>query len=225
MKYSHYNNIVPLTDKYSLLYNAFTDSYLLLDSSLSADLLRDSEALSRTEPQVFEDMKRGGCFVEESADEHDELMTVIGRMNNDDSHYQIIVNPTLNCNCRCWYCYEEHQKDSKMTPETVESVKRLIDKVIESKPELKHFHLSFFGGEPLLYYFQSVEPLIEHLNARCEEKGIERSVSFTSNAVAVTPKMVDSFVRNKVNSMQITLDGHREEHNKVRFIGVMMCFL
>lgn len=75
---------------------------------------------------------------------------------NDSGVWHLILNPTQDCNFRCWYCYEKHPK-GRMQPETMERVKRLVDNIFD-KGEIKHFSLGWFGGEPLLYFKEVVYP-------------------------------------------------------------------
>ena len=56
------------------------------------------------------------------------------------------ILPTLDCNARCVYCYEEGTKPVSMSSETVEQTIRFIRNNCGGS-EVK---LSWFGGEPLL---------------------------------------------------------------------------
>ena len=71
-------------------------------------------------------------------------------MNSDISHYKLIINPTMNCNFKCWYCYETHIKDSKMDNNIIEKVSKLISNILDIN-ELRSFELSFWR-RTFLYY-------------------------------------------------------------------------
>jgi uncharacterized protein len=47
----------------------------------------------------------------------------------------LILLPTEHCNFRCTYCYEDFSI-GRMTPEIIDSIKRLIDRRLDG---LKHF--------------------------------------------------------------------------------------
>ena len=107
-----------------------------------------------------------------------------------------------------------------MDKQTLENVKKHMQKSIEEK-YLKGFNLGFFGGEPLLYYKDIVYPLLSYLSSICKKHELNYSVGFTSNGYLLTDKIIKELKDFKVSSFQITLDGDKESHNKVRypFIG------
>ena len=177
--------------------------------------IKDLQSVHET---LYEHLQHKGFIV---PDEDDEVLRVIETLQNEDTNeeiFTIIVNPTLDCNMHCWYCYERHQKNTQMSPEVMESVINLIRAKAEY-PKLKFINLSFFGGEPLLYYDTTVLPLLEAANKICNEKGKFLTVSFTSNSFLITPKIVyDLKGLNLANPIhwQITLDGNQMIHNRIR---------
>lgn len=140
----------------------------------------------------------------------------IKNVNNQQDYYALTVNPTMRCNFKCWYCYENHVINSKMSSKVLELTKRHISTVIAAN-HLKKFHLGFFGGEPLLYYMDIVRPLIQHLLFECKNHNIPYSISFTTNGYLLTDQIIKELELYKVSSLQITLDGGRDEHNKARY--------
>src|SRR5947209_19415198 len=64
----------------------------------------------------------------------------------DPKRLHLILLPTEQCNFRCTYCYEDFSI-GRMNPETIQGVKRLIDRRLEG---LGFLSVSWFGGEPLL---------------------------------------------------------------------------
>ena len=214
MKYSVYNSHIQLTDKTSVIYNALSDQFLLLPNGSYSDKL---EELKANNPKLFNVMVKGGHIVETSKDEIALVKELQEKVDFDNRTYQLIINPTLNCNFRCWYCYETHLKDSYMTAETKTSVEHLIDRL--TSEGISHFSLGFFGGEPLLHFLKVVKPLIIYANQCCKEKNVRLSVNFTTNGYLINESMVEFFKANSVNMLQITLDGGPEEHNKTRFLS------
>ena len=63
-----------------------------------------------------------------------------------DPSYRLTINPTLNCNFSCWYCYETHNK-KYMSNEVKQRILKLIDNIV-SKQDIQYFELDWFGGEP-----------------------------------------------------------------------------
>ena len=89
-------------------------------------------------------------FLTTNMDDEKEYLKALNKQVNNDGTWHLTLNPTQNCNFRCWYCYEKHPK-GYMQPETVKRIKCLATHIFE-KGDTKHFVLSWFGGEPLLYF-------------------------------------------------------------------------
>ena len=84
---------------------------------------------------------------------------------------------------------------------------------------LKYFYLSFFGGEPLIYFQQAVAPLLEGASKIFKDSGILFGAGFTTNGYLITQDKIKFFKKHSVTDFQITLDGNKEFHNKVRYIN------
>lgn len=219
MKYSIYNSIIPLTQVSSMLYNAADDRFIIFRKELEP-LIKEGrpEELEAHSGELYAQFLEGGALVEESVDEVGKMTETADKINNDPSTYTLIVNPTMSCNFKCWYCYETHRPGSKMTEETIEAVQKLISNIIDGKKEHKNISLSFFGGEPLLFYKDTVQPLIDCLRRECGKADIDHHIQFTSNGFLINDRILEHLMEfDDPKSFQITLDGHREQHNKVRF--------
>lgn len=85
-----------------------------------------------------------------------------------------------------------------------------------AKKQLKFFSLSFFGGEPLLYYKEIAKPLIDYISTVSKSKNVRFNVHFTSNGFLLNDAMIE-YLKQYDCSFQITFDGHRPLHDKTRF--------
>ena len=217
MKQSRYNYLTKREGEY-VLYNALSDKFLLINPDL-ADLFENSpvDKIEKIHPQFFQVLCQNGFLVNENLNEYEELLHQWDMEDNDESKFTLTVNPTLKCNLRCWYCYEDHDNPPQdLSSETLNAIKRFIESVIDN-PKLKHFQLSFFGGEPFLRYNQVIFPLISYSYNLCKTLNKNISVNFTTNGVLITDKYIrqlSSF--NIPMSFQITLDGNKTFHNSTR---------
>lgn len=208
MKISKFNSTLQLSDKYRLHYNALTDSFLLSKNDFKISLETDSKAL-----QVLTEK---GFIVEDQTDEDEMLRARAESIIMQESSFNLIINPTLDCNFSCWYCYEEKRKGAVMRQPILSSVLKLINNLTA---HYKHIHISFFGGEPLLGFQTVIKPIFAGLEAACKDCSCGYSASFTTNGSLLTENML-SFLKNvHANNMQITLDGHKELHNSTRFFA------
>lgn len=217
MKQSIYNTSLLLPDNHYVLYNALSDKYVLATGEIyGAYQQKGQEYIRREFPVFYNQLVEAGCLVEEGVDEKVLLQNRIHQIDTNPDTYFLTINPTLNCNFRCWYCYEEHAGKSRIEEETYRRILQHI--ALKSKEEsLKSFHLGFFGGEPLLCFNQSVYPILQHYTACCREQGLQTYIGFTTNGYLIGDEMIRKMKEVQVNSFQITLDGCKEQHDKVRF--------
>ncbi len=217
MRYSIYNTVLRINSVYGLLYNALSDQYIVLKNGpLEILQTTDANALQTSSPSLYRQLLDAKAIVADDTDEVEQVRALIRSVDEDDTCFHLHINPTVDCNFRCWYCYENHVRGSKMSEDTRTAVQRLISNIVAGHHELQVFDLSFFGGEPLMYFSSVVRPLMDHLETVCQERDIVPSFQFTTNGYLLSDKMVRYFEGKNV-TFQITLDGYRDHHDKTRF--------
>lgn len=204
-------------------YNALSNEFIILDIELfelyKAGVNENKIAdLKNIHPSFFDHIKNKGFIIEKNTDEIECVKKLVSSIDQNDEIFELIINPTMNCNFKCWYCYETHIKDSKMSSLTINKVILFINNILE-KPNLKQFHLSWFGGEPLLYYDKTILPILQKIYPLLKSKEIEFVSNFTTNGLLINQKILTDCNLFGVDHFQITLDGHRKRHNKVRFVN------
>ena len=204
MKQSKFNSRISVTDATDLLYNAYSDRFMLIRHD--AEIPTDERAANIGE------YVKGGFVVTDGADEVEAVKKMSLAEDLRDDKYMLIVNPTLGCNFNCWYCYEQKSNSTEMPEETLRRVKRCITYICT---HFKKLELSFFGGEPLLKFTDIVRPLIDHASKESKAAGCGLSLSFTTNGSLITSSMIDYFEGRDVY-FQITLDGGRSVHDDTR---------
>lgn len=150
-------------------------------------------------------------------DDYDEKAIVELRRRkeqNDTSVYHIIINPTLGCNLSCWYCYEHKITNSRISDKVVEGIKKNIKWHYEHQA-YNTLKLSFFGGEPLLYFYV-IRDICGYAKDFCQRNNIELLLDFTTNGTLLDEENT-RFLSDFNCIFQITLDGNREQHNKVKY--------
>jgi len=223
MKFSQFNTFMPFEDKI-LAYNAYSDKYMLLEHMLyemveSAKATKTPEDLDEVHPTLYQALVSNGIIVNTEEDEIDKVRLLMEEVNNSETEYRLIINPTMNCNFKCWYCYETHIKDSRMEADILDKTCKYIENVFKEYKNLNFFLLSFFGGEPLLYYKKVVVPILKFANEKAQEYNVRIAGDFTTNGYLIAPEMIPEFKALNVNGFQITLDGNEEDHDAVRFVN------
>lgn len=165
---------------------------------------------------LYATLVAGGFIIEDGLDEY---AMIIHRRNNavfyNKNTFQLTILPTLECNFRCWYCYEQHMQ-SMITPFVYEKVKKYITHILENHP-IYNFHLDWFGGEPLLYFDEIVKPLSLYAKSAAKDRHLHFRNTMTTNGYLIDDDMLAAFNDIELNGFQITLDGYGAIHNKIRF--------
>ena len=221
MKQSFYNHIEDNGTNYAL-YNCRTDELVLMNPDLkrlwTAHAATDVDALRAIHPTFYAYLCEKGFLVDDALDEVQDYIDELARSDRSGATFSIYVNPTLDCNMRCWYCYEKHRPGTAMPDEVRQRVERLIERKVAGAG-LRQLNLSFFGGEPLMEFDTVVWPLLNAAVGFCEAHGKALAVHFTSNAYLLTPERIARLASLRLTypvSWQITLDGGRAVHNRVR---------
>lgn len=200
-----------------VIYNAATDQLVALTPQL-ANIFNEGKAapekIKAQHAELYDHLLQKGIFVCDDADETEAYIRKREEYERSSGEYTITINPTLACNMSCWYCYESHKNMPAMSADVKQSVLLLIDKLLADN-KLKKLNLSFFGGEPLLYFDKVVVDIINHAKMQCKAFDAKLSIHFTTNAYLLTYNVLKQLEGLDV-SFQITIDGGKQVHDSVR---------
>jgi uncharacterized protein len=131
-------------------------------------------------------------------------------LRND--HLHLILLPTEQRNFRCTYCYEDFSI-GRMSPATIQSVKRLIDR---RSRDLASLSVSWFGGEPLLAR-AVVEDISQHvISVASERPDLHVEGDMTTNGYLLDAQAVERLSGLGIHFFQISLDGPKSLHDRTR---------
>lgn len=109
MKKSLYNHL-SFIDESWVLYNAFTDEVSVLAPEVKELYEKhDVDEIRKIHPEFYDYLQVKQFLVPESENESSKCIAQWDKEDNDPSSFSLTVNPTLDCNMSCWYCYEKHQ--------------------------------------------------------------------------------------------------------------------
>lgn len=225
MKYKNslYNTFIPFGSNF-ILFNTLSKELLLLTDELkniynAAIIHEEIDDFISWHSDMGRYLIQHGFLIDEKVNEYEKAKTYIKSYHNQSSGYKLIVNPTMNCNFKCWYCYESHVKNSKMNTNVIDKISLLVENILKEQ-NLKYFELSFFGGEPFLYYRQVIKPLLEIVKEKCIRYNVNLIIGFTTNGYLLNENIINEILLfSRDVHFQITLDGDELEHNKVRFVS------
>lgn len=128
---------------------------------------------------------------------HDEYVAL--RKKHPISH--AVVNITDNCNLRCKYCFT-NRNNSVITDDILEQTVQFL-----KKENGEDQSISFFGGEPMLYFDQLIVPFVE--------RHPELSYYITTNGTLLFPERVKWLYDHKVHIL-LSIDGDEFTQNDQR---------
>lgn len=143
-------------------------------------------------------------------DEKDEAVKKEHVINILLNHQEKIINNCKNasfifsykCNFCCPYCFEKnlHQDSELMTKDMIDNVFALYPNGVE--------YITLFGGEPLLLENK-------HLIQYVVSKAPNATYSIITNGYNLK-EFIEIFTKINIGSIQVTLDGDKQMHNKTR---------
>lgn len=221
MKPSRYNRVFQATDGTWLAFNAWTTALAEIepaDEAFVRSLLAAPEETPCTTPHqrsIKEALFQARFLV---PDEEDEVATARVDLQRDrfrTDRLDLTIAPTLDCNFRCDYCYEEHLKVSMSG--TVRDA--LMAWVEERARTIDTLNVTWYGGEPLL---PRAYPVVEQLSQRflelSERRGLAYVASLVTNGFFLDRPKMEALAANGVQRVQVTLDGPPEAHDARRHL-------
>lgn len=217
MKTSQFNVMMPYKTA-TIIYNTFWDTCIMMPTDSNIKKLLDKGMNSVGINEIPQDLLSNKMVLPNDFDELKLFDQRLRTVNEDKTDFILTINPTLSCNFRCWYCYENHAGKRMMTQQDVKGIINLLRRIY-SRKNIRNVQLSFFGGEPLLGFRNIIKKVIDAAQAISQKEGKTYSVSMTTNAYLLSKEVVDYLKEHFLQCLQITLDGNRDRHNKVRFLA------
>lgn len=122
----------------------------------------------------------------------------------------ITIYPTQECNARCFYCFENGEKQKPMSLETAEKVVEYIAKNVTASDEVV---FRWFGGEPLVG-----DHIIDYITENVD-KYFKGQLKFSSIVTTNGFNISDDLIRRAkekwhAKKFHLTIDGYGEEHDR-----------
>ncbi len=163
-------------------------------------------------PQPVMDMLIKHHIIEKEGELYDYFDSELVRFNAEQydlTVLNLVIAPTTACNFDCPYCFE-----SKRNPKTIsdDTIRKLGD-FVRSFDNAKKMRITWYGGEPLMALSK-----IRKIYALLTEEGMPEIAhqSIITNGYLFDEEAIDYFVDNKLNQIQITLDGIGKAHDQTR---------
>jgi uncharacterized protein len=231
---SYYNFYVP-NDQDQLVFNGVTSALLKLPSPLFEQLKpylgnnRDrkaGEGFRSWEPPVFyadtlppeisgilPALTEAGIFIPADDNERLALQTSY-KAYRTHAPFFVTITTTLDCNMRCYYCYQKDGELESMSTAICDSIIGWSKSEIE-KHGYKRIYVDWYGGEPMLNK-GVIEQYSRALIPYCDDNGVIYKASMICNGTAWPADPQKFIEENRIMSIQFSLDGPEQHHNKRR---------
>lgn len=215
MKASYYNFIIEGEQKKDgIYYNARTGSLSYLNEEYHTkfqDFLKNKNEI--TDEKFRNNLVYCGFLVEDDFDEKLDIKMRMFQAKYENSVLSLTIAPTMACNFRCVYCFEQgYYENGSMTKETEQQI---CDFVIQEAGHLEKLAITWYGGEPLLA-IQRIESLSKKFIQICEELHIEYEATMITNGYLLSGEICNRLIECKIDDVQVTIDGEESVHNKRR---------
>lgn len=163
---------------------------------------------------IFSKFKDWEFITDTNRDQIDTIRLLNRRKVFSDKTYRLVINPTLECNFNCWYCYEDHVA-GHMSEDTMDRIKKHVQTMIKEE-QISSLFLDWFGGEPFLYFDEIMLPLSRQLRQIMNDSKLPFYTQVTTNGSLITEERAKILNEIGMKHFQITLDGDEKRHNRIR---------
>lgn len=217
MKVSYYNIYADNKGRNVICFNSKLDSFCVLSNNDARLLKNNVEQLAINSPKVYNALIEKGFIIENNREELEELKEEYRTAVKQKDTFRLTILPSLDCNLRCWYCFEKHVHGSHLSEEVSDNILRFVKRQFEENDRLKSLEVELFGGEPLLYLEKELYPLLTKIKEYVSSIGKHVFFFFVTNGVCIDERTLP--LLNDLNaSFQISIDGFKDRHDKVKFI-------
>jgi len=227
MKESRYNFFInDNEDNIHLIYNAFKNTLVSDEdckvqnfiNQCNENIVCNQKYITKEE---FNDLVLCGIIV---SDEMDEKKFTIDRnkkhlelLHQNNTTLSLVITPTLQCNFRCYYCFENmtiRKNEEYITMEVQNDIIKFILKSI-TENHLKEVNITWYGGEPLIQK-DIIFSMQKKINELCKYYNIKLDSYIITNGILLSPETCNLLYEYGIRLIQVTIDGPEHIHNKRR---------
>ncbi len=115
----------------NILYNSFSNEIISFKKNEVESIkfyFNKLDLFEKKYPEIFDKFKTLGFIVDAEFDELEYILFKNRVETMQNKQYHLTINPTLQCNYKCWYCCVEEQNTKyelrRMNDETIEILKK-----------------------------------------------------------------------------------------------------
>ncbi|NLQ13021.1 radical SAM protein [Olsenella sp. KGMB02461] len=188
-----------------LVYSTLTSSLVLLENDLYTTYFENASFEDESLCRQLEEM--GFLADAQQPSQLSQLLDIRKSVVETDGITSITIAPTMECNARCYYCFERGARRGTMSLETADALVDFLDKNCLSR----ELYIAWFGGEPLL-----ATDVIDHIVDGLLDRDIYVESTITTNGILTNEKLLQKFKKWNVSRVQISLDGIGDAYGRIK---------
>ena len=158
-----------------------------------------------------------GLIVPEHLNEYaGEQLAFQERLQSRDT-LKVIIAPTMACNLRCTYCFQQNLRKSHTFDTAIQS--GIVELVRRMAPGIRLLIVQWFGGEPLLAWRQ-IREMTAEFQKICHEIQADYYAELLTNGTLLTSDKIADLDRLAVRALQLPLDGSVATYAERKQIGL-----
>ena len=212
-KASRYNRYIPYNGKF-YVYNLLSRALVCFEDQEFVRSLEKSN-LQGLDDAILTALESNKFVCDDAIDEYYQVVRLQRILKYGNRNARLTILPTLNCNFRCWYCYEDHSARDISLLEC-DSLVLFCERLVKSN-KLNSLTIDWFGGEPMLKFADIIVPFSLKIKELCKENDVSFYNMITTNGVLIQEEYLQKLEYIELKKFQITLDGGKEYHNKTRY--------
>ena len=211
LTWSQYNLLFDSKKWGFFVYNSLSNTLTELTKTRFFQLRALKENANGTFPWMTDDVKKLLLQNRILGTELDEKEMLNNRKKERDAHWNgktclhLAIAPTLACNFRCTYCYEQDVSGKVSMRERTE--RRLI-RFLQSFKDISDIDVVWLGGEPLLAFDG-----IRRLTKQMLDIQIPYRAHLVTNGYLLDRSVVEQLSDLCIASVQVTIDGPAHIHD------------
>lgn len=196
--------------KNNILYNTLTREKMILETEEMEKYLNNK--LDEISLECLEKMITHKMIIKKLINEENLVKDIYLKESYSDQ-LRIFIVCTENCNFSCSYCYQ----DKKATGIDFNFTEVFYKFLCKNINKFSSVDIEWFGGEPLLRK-RDILSLSNKINDLCKKARKLYTASMTTNGYFLNSSTFEKLLSVGINNFQITIDGTKEEHDKMRFL-------
>lgn len=175
------------------------------------------ECLNTSDGALIQQLKDSKIIVD---DDFNELRYIVERSAASravSDTFGLVIVPSMSCNMNCHYCFEDKSDRSELSNINSDALAELAKSELEDS-RVSNLYVRWFGGEPLNNP-KLLQAVMKKLTDVTNKIGKRIGGDIVTNGYDLTGDLAQELSLMGLNSAQITFEGKKRQHDRIRRVG------